>query len=272
MNDSAASSAGASGWGARAASLVAAGVLLGCATTAQAQGAAAYRLTPVADTTIFGAQDGGTAYDGISDGSGPNLWTSVTAGGFTRRALLRFDLSALPADALIVSVQLQMFEVRARDEHVLGLHRVLGAWGEGGSNGGDAGAGAAAQAGDATWSHRVWPDVPWSQRGGDFMADPSATLSVGLAPATFTWGSTPQLVADVQGWLAQPASNHGWILIGNDAGLQNAKRFVSRNIAGTEGLPSLVVGVAGVVPEPGTYLLMLAGMASVMLALSRRRG
>jgi len=264
-----ASSANAGWLARRVVPLAAAAVLLGSAAAVQAQGAVEYRLTPVADTTIFGAQDGGTAYDGISDGIGPNLWTSVTAGGFTRRALLRFDLSSLPADAQILSVQLQLFEVRARDEHVLGLHRVHGAWGEGNSNGGDAGAGAPAQAGDATWSHRVWPDVPWIQRGGDFVADPSATLPVGLGPGTFTWGSTPRLVADVQGWLTQPADNHGWMLIGDDNGVQNAKRFVSRNSAGTAGLPTLVVSV---VPEPGTYLLMLAGMASVMLVVSRRRG
>ena len=271
MNGSASRASSArAGWLARrAAPLAAAAVLLGSAAAVQAQSPVVYQLTPVADTSIFGAQGGGTEVDGISDGMGPNLWTSVTAGGITRRALLRFDLSSLPADAQIVSVQLQLFEVRARDEHVLSLHRVLGAWGEGNSNGGDAGAGAPAQAGDATWSHRVWPNVPWNQRGGDFVADPSSTLSVGLGPGTFTWGSTPQMVADVQGWLTQPASNHGWMLIGDDTGLQNAKRFVSRNSAGTQGLPTLIVSV---VPEPGTYLLMLAGVASLLLVVSRRRG
>jgi hypothetical protein len=76
-------------------------------------------------------------------------------------------------------------------------------------------------------------------------------------------------MADVQGWLAQPASNHGWMLIGDDTGLQNAKRFISRSSTGTQGLPTLIVSV---VPEPGTYMLMLAGVASMLLVVSRRRG
>ena len=115
-----------------------------------------YRLQAVADTTIFANQGGDTAYDATSDGSGPNIWTSVLAAGVTRRALIRFDLSAIPTGSQVVSASLQLFVVRARDEHNLSLHRVLAPWGEGSSNGGDAGIGAPAQAGDATWSHRNW--------------------------------------------------------------------------------------------------------------------
>jgi len=59
------------------------------------------------------------------------------------------------------------------------------------------------------------------------------------------------------------------MLIGDDTGLQNAKRFVSRNSAGAQSVPTLVVSV---VPEHGTYLPMLAGMASLLLVVGRRRG
>ncbi|MGH7613747.1 MAG: hypothetical protein ACREMW_06870 [Gemmatimonadales bacterium] len=45
------------------------------------------------------------------------------------------------------------------------------------------------------------------------------------------WGSTAQLVADVQGWLADPASNFGWILIGDESATATAKQFDSRESA-----------------------------------------
>jgi len=245
---------------------------------ASAQGATEYRITPSADTTIYAEQSGGSAYDAISDGSGPNLWTAVIVAGVTRRALLRFDLSAIPPGSRVLSARVELFVVRARDEHATSLHRVLAAWGEGGSNGGDAGVGAPAQAGDATWSHRFWPQQPWAQRGGDFISSSSASRLVGFGPASYAWDSTPQLVADVQGWLTQPVANHGWILIGDDQGLQNAKRLVSRISATDVGRPLLIVSVeppppANVrrIPPPAWAAALLgAGMAAVIVRRRRR--
>jgi len=234
------------------------------------------RIGPSADTTIYAEQSGSTAYDNVSDGSGPNLWTSVIAAGVTRRALVRFDLSAVPPGSRVLSAQLQLFEVRARDGHNVSMHRVLASWGEAGSNGGDAGVGAPAQPGDATWSHRFWPTQTWAQRGGDFVASASSTLLVGIGPGAFLWPSTPQAVADVQRWVDQPNTNHGWMLIGDDTGLQNAKRFGSRNNATPEARPVLIVsyeaGPAGSdvdIPLPGWALALLGtGLAAALL---RRR-
>jgi len=173
-------------------------------------------------------------------------------------------------------VRLEVFEIRARDEHVVRMHRVLAAWGEGASNGGDAGIGAPAQAGDATWSHRFWPNALWASRGGDFSAAASAALLIGFGPALYTWASTPQLVADVQAWLGQPASNHGWMLIGDDLGLMNAKRFGSRENSSDAGRPTLVVTagppvlpLAADIPLPPWALAMVA--ASLGFALWRRQ-
>jgi hypothetical protein len=241
------------------------------------QAATELRIVPSADTTIFAEQGGATTYDATSDGSGPNLWTSVLAAGVTRRALVRFDLSAVPPGSRVLSARLQLFEVRARDEHLVTLHRVLAAWGEAGSNGGDAGVGAPAQPGDATWSHRIWPSQTWAQRGGDFVATPSAGLQVGFGPAVYLWPSTTQTVSDVQRWVDQPSTNHGWMLIGDDAGLQNAKRFGSRSNTAADARPVLIVtygpGPPAVqdvdIPLPGWALGLLgAGLAAALL---RRR-
>jgi hypothetical protein len=48
---------------------------------------------------------------------------------------------------------------------------------------------------------------------------------------TYTWASTPQLVADVQAMVSNPASNFGWCVQGNEATLQSVKRFDSREAA-----------------------------------------
>jgi hypothetical protein len=253
-----------------------AAVVAALALCGAARAATELRITPSADTTIYAEQGGGTGYDAISDGSGPNLWTSVLAAGVTRRALIRFDMTALPPGAKVLSARLQLFEVRARDEHTVSLHRVLAAWGESGSNGGDAGVGAPAQNGDATWSHRLWPTQTWAQRGGDFVASPSSALQVGLGPGAFVWPSTVQTVADVQRWVDQPSTNHGWMLIGDDLGLQNAKRFGSRNNATADARPALIVSYQGAavgedvdIPLPGWALALLG--TGLGAALLRRR-
>src|SRR5262249_3123121 len=43
----------------------------------------------------------------------------------------------------------------------------------------------------------------------------------------YVWSSTPQLVADAQDWLNQPATNFGWCLKTNEQEA-SAKRFDSR--------------------------------------------
>jgi len=249
-----------------------AAVLLATCALGAASAATTVRVSPIADTTIYAEQSGSTAYDATSDGAGPNLWTSVLAAGVTRRALVRFDLSAVPKGSRIIGAQLQLFEIRARDEHVVSTHRLLASWGEAGSNGGDAGIGAPAQPGDATWSHRFWPTQTWKTRGGEFVDTPSASLSVGFGPGAFVWPSTTRAVADVQLWVDQPATNHGWILIGDDLGLQNAKRFGSRNYPGSEGWPVLIVSYDtpdADIPLPGWALALLGtGLAAALL---RRR-
>ncbi len=82
----------------------------------------------------------------------------------------------------------------------------------------------------------------------------------------------PRLVQDVQAWVASPAANHGWILIGKEVGAQNAKRFQSRDnaVAGTR--PRLTVVYA--LPEPpaddGDVPLPLWALVLLALGLARQ--
>jgi hypothetical protein len=232
-------------------------------------------LEAVADVTLFAEQSGGTTYDAVADGRGPNLWTSVIVAGVVRRALVRFDLSALPPGSQVLEVQLEAFMVRLREPQTIGLHRLTSSWGEGAANGGEAGVGAPATPGDATWSHRFWPSQPWSTRGGDYLLSASASTPVAGWPAPVVWTSTPALVDDVQGWVENPASNHGWIMIGNESGGQNATRLGSRENSSASARPRLRVSwlapsADAQVPLPGWALALLGAGAAAAL-LRRRR-
>lgn len=180
-------------------------------------------LNPVADNTIY-SQSGNT-----SNGAGEGLFVGRTNSGLSRRALLRFDLAAIPPDSIINSATLTLNVTRSRTSpQILGLHRLLATWGEGTSNaGGNEGGGATATTGDATWSYRFFSTTSWAAEGADFAAVASATAEVGFAEEPANWGSA-QLAQDVRDWLANPSSNAGWIVIGNEGTNQTAKRFASR--------------------------------------------
>ncbi len=229
-----------------------------------------YRFNPAADTSIYSDLAGGNpVWDDVSDGKGESLWLSTTAGGVLRRALIRFDLKSIPAGQRVVSASLSLYESRSRADHDVALHRVLAPWGEGASNGGNGGVGAAAQAGDATWRWRDYRVAEWDRRGGDFVAQASAVTLVGAPNDFYSWQSSPGLVADVQGWLDRSSDNFGWILLGPEADAQNAKRFDSLQGLLPGQRPSLVVQTTAV-PEASTMGLLAAGL--LCLAAMRRRG
>ncbi|MFN2427222.1 MAG: multicopper oxidase domain-containing protein [Candidatus Binatia bacterium] len=204
-----------------------------------ASGAAADTVTIAAikDNTVF--SESGS----LSNGAGAYLFAGETNDSTLRRALVAFDVAAaIPAGSTISSATLTLFVSRTRtgNENVT-LHRLLAPWGEGASNADDReGTGAVAQAGDATWTYRLYPATAWNSPGGDFAVSASATAVVGAANNFYTWTSA-QMKADVQGWLAEPSNNHGWIVIGNEDELKVAKRFDSRENSSASTRPALTV-------------------------------
>lgn len=185
-------------------------------------------LEPAKDNTLF--EEGP-----LSNGAGQFLFAGMTVDTVSRRALVQFDVagSAVPSGATIDSVQFVLRMDRTIVDQIdVAVHRVTADWGEAGSDAEFAeGKGIAAESGDATWLQRFFDTTPWTTPGGDFVAAPSATQIVENDVRPYTWGTTPQLVQDVQGWLDDPTNNFGWIVIADESTHTTAKRFGSREEA-----------------------------------------
>lgn len=240
---------------------------------------AAEQLTFVAtkDNTLL-ADD-----DTRSNGGAAFLFIGNIASGAARRSLLQFDLAGVPQGAIITSAELRVYvdknAFRSSITDVATLYRLTESWGEGSANGGTGGGGALASPEDATWKYRFYgnpsagiPRIEWLAPGGTFVATPSgqATLA-GIGAITFQ--STPGLVADVQGWVSNAGTNHGWIMLGNEDADQNARRILSRTSAAAANRPELTVvySLATAVPTVGTaaHIAILLGLASLGMLLLR---
>jgi hypothetical protein len=191
--------------------------------------AATVTLTPSLDNTLYQDTEGA-----LSNALGPNIFAGQTNFAGARRAVLKFDISSIPAGSTITSATLTLNLTRTRTEpSTQTAHRVLASWGEGTSNTGDetdnpGGAGDFSTTNDATWIHRFYSGTNWTTPGGDFNPAASGSALVGDLDGPYTFTGTG-LAADVQSWLNTPSTNNGWLIKGDEGGAANAKRFASRN-------------------------------------------
>ena len=185
----------------------------------------------------------------MSNGVGPHFYSGTNLSGGARRGLLAFAVhDSVPAGAVVerVDLRLNVSQIREDSPRTFRLHRVLTRWGEGASDAGTGGAshgggsGVQAEPGDATWTWAVMDTAAWSAPGGDFAPLESAAAAVGPL-GTVVWGSTTELVADVQQWVDDPGSSYGWALLGDEAQSGTAKRFDSRENAAPGLRPQLTV-------------------------------
>ncbi len=214
-------------------------------------------LTTDRDNTLY--QDVAGA---VSNGAGETLFAGKNNNGSIRRGLLHFDIAgSIPAGSTInsVSLTLHLSQSPNTTAYNAALHRATAAWGQGTSNAsaGGGGNGTAATIGDATWLHTFFNSSQWSAAGGDFAPVTSAITSV-AGVGNYTWTS-PNLAADVQAWLDQPATNFGWMLVGDETTNQTVKRFDTRENSNATFRPSLTIDFTPV-PEPSA-----AGLAAVGL-------
>lgn len=213
-----------------------------------------------ADNTLYEAAAGN-----ISNGRGESLFVGTTAIGELRRGLIRFDLSSLPAGALITSAKLTMTMTRTiTGPEPVSLHAASASWGEGDSIVvGEGGKGAPAGVGDATWLHRFYSDTTWATPGGDFTSTSSASVLVG-GNGSYSWESSG-LLNDVRGWATSPLSNFGWVMRGNEGTSTTAKRFATREAMDESTRPVLEVEY---IPGPGSALVI---SSTAMIVGGRRR-
>lgn len=226
---------------------------------------------PAADATLY--EDGAGA---LANGSGDYLFAGY--GNAPKRTLLRFDLTSIPPGTPVESVELTLEMSRTiSPDFQFALHRVTTSWSEGPSDAlGQEGAGIVSEPGDATWLHTDFPTTTWANPGGDFAAAPSAAVEVDTL-GSYTWGPTPEMLADVQGWVDDPSSNDGWILVGPEVPMTfSAKRFNSRQHPDVGSRPRLQVGVAAVdeIPtlDPAALLVLALLTAASGWWLAGRRG
>ncbi len=189
-------------------------------------------INPNKDNTLYESATGD-----VSNGAGDFLFFGKTNGGDIRRALISFDISGAlqPSDSIIdVSLTFEVSKVPpGNTNRTANIHRLSQDWGEGSSNaGGDEGQGTTATNGDATWTQAFFggtAPIPWNNAGGDFDANASGSISVG---GTGSYSVTSaQMILDAQDWLTNPGNNFGWIIIGDEAANQTAKRINSRENA-----------------------------------------
>jgi hypothetical protein len=190
-------------------------------------------LHPVADTGLSAqspAANFGTGADMVIGTQGPR------AGTTKNRGLIKFDLSGqIPPSSEIKSVALTLTVARAptsepnseRADSMFELHRVLRLWNES----------------QATWNIRAGTTQFWSSPGAAAPSDFSSTISATTfisGPGSYAFGSTTNLIADVQAWVDSPGTNFGWIVLTQSEEVaKTARRITSRE--GGENAPALVI-------------------------------
>ena len=209
----------------------------------------AITLRPVADTALYQNQPDNNLGGELTLPVGATE-TNNTGRVDINRGLIKFNIaSTVPSNTTISSVTLLVTVMRVpaelpRVDSVFSLRRMLKDWGEGTNVSQTVGpSGSSAEAGQATWNARFYPNVLWSLPGAaapiDFTNTVSATAFI-RGTNRYTFNTTPALVADVQAWLNNPAANFGWILRSeNETTEFTNRRFASREDA--VNAPSLLI-------------------------------
>jgi hypothetical protein len=257
------------------------------------------------DATLFGASPANN-----NSSSGPGMFVGSDGAGNPKRGLIQFDIPAfVPSNATITNASLSLVLGQvaggggAGDStpRTISLLDVTTAW-AGGTNGvttpnppgsfpgpgfGGTGQGFSPNVGDVTWNFSkvtVAPPspiagTPWLTPGGggDFVSTASAATLVSQNLNTaYLWGSTAQMVSDVQGWLDGALPNFGWLLENaSEATPTTFRAFYTREGAMEQGVPDfapeLTVSFLVPVPEPSSLGLTALGALTILFLLRRRR-
>jgi|GEM_PF-1197096 len=208
------------------------------------------QLNPAKDNTLFENPFGDT-----SNGAGGKLFAGKIQNATIRRGLLEFDVSSIPSTATVSSVSIQLNVLNTppgSSAGALNLHLALAEWGEGSSvaTGSGGGQPANAEAGDATWLYTFYDDttpLSWTNPGGDYAIDASATVNFGTSSGVLDINSTTDLIADVSTWIQNSNDNHGWVLVGDEANNGNVRSFGSKESGGTAPVLSIEYSISDLI-------------------------
>jgi hypothetical protein len=214
-------------------------------------------LQPVADTSLFESDPNNNL------GAFTNVPVGTTAVGKRSRGVIRFDLTVIPTNATVVSASMTIQLVKRPATGAassVGLNRLLVPWGEGHGNGQ---IGQPAASGEASWTNRMSPLVPWATPGGavgtDFVAQASGSIPGVDQLGTYVFASTNGLVSDAQMWISNPSTNFGWMLLCQNEGTSaTARRFGSRESASPPVL-TLQYSLTTIPPPPSLSIPVLQG-------------
>lgn len=183
-------------------------------------------LVPVADTGIREPDSGSGTLSpipvGVSDHGTPR-----------NRALFKFSLTNIPANAVITAASLKLVVIKtSRPAASFDLNRLLKDWDET----------------QATWVARL-TSTPWVAGGGlagnDYASSPTATAVLGASGTASAFSST-EMVSDLQMWLNNPGTNFGWILLAAGEPVATGKQIASREDA----VNTPILTVEYTAPEP----------------------
>lgn len=199
--------------------------------------------------------------------------TSIQAGSVTgekRKALIRFDLSAfsgytVQGDATFTLYQRNPFGAQT-DMSLYQISAANAGWIQG--NGGNP-----ADPGEAAWNFKIQgaPQTAWAGSAG---LSTSGTDYLATALNTFTYvpgvnGTAVNITiaaAVLQGWIDNPSSNAGMLLVADTITAGQYGTFY--NSAATQSVRPKLVFTAVAIPEATT--MGLFGVSSVALLLARR--
>jgi len=182
-------------------------------------------IIPDADTSLF-------EYRALN-----NLGASDLAAGSIgvdtnrSRALMHFDVAAaLPKDAVVTGASLLLHVSRSPGGTDAGslfqLHRLLKSWGEGNKGGLT---GLPAEAGEANWFSRFYPNKNWTVPGAAAPDDFVAEFDDQQIVNAYGWYRFEALAETARAWQEHPERNFGWILVGVAEDLPyTARRFDAR--------------------------------------------
>lgn len=203
------------------------------------------------DNTIF------STYPDNSNGAGEYFFVGKNSAlnqNSVQRALIHFDLSSIPAGAIISAATLTVYVNKSGPNPTgIELRKLATDWGEGTSDAaGNEASGVATSPNDASWIKSITPSTAWATPGGNFSTTASSSVStiggglVADAPVSLTG---QMIITDIQNWRTNPTTNFGWAIISNDEAIgASIKRFISRNSLQTLLRPTLSITYAASLP------------------------